>query len=108
MYEKILEILRSALEELNVAAVDGVTNDDLLEISLYGDAGVFDSMYLVSFLTLVEDALADEYDVEVVLASERALSRMVSPFSSVRRLVDFVAEELGVAGAAPASAATTP
>lgn len=96
MQDRILEIIRAALDELNLNAKhdDKIPTDNILELGLYGDSGVFDSMHLVSFLTLVEDQIEEEFEVEIVLASERAMSRRVSPFSSVRRLVLFIEEEL--------------
>ena len=94
MHEKILAMVGSALDELDVAPEQGITAPDLLDVSLYGGAGVFDSMHLVSFLTLVEDQVEEEFGVELVLASERAMSRRVSPFSTVRRLVGFIEEEM--------------
>ncbi|MGN5378591.1 hypothetical protein ACQ4WX_17470 [Streptomyces lasalocidi] len=56
-------------------------------------------MYLVAFLSAVEESLEDEFGVEVSLTSEKAVSRRVSPFSSVRRLIGFIEEELELVGA---------
>ncbi|GAA3432635.1 hypothetical protein [Kutzneria kofuensis] len=100
MNDRILQIIVSAIDELNEAREEKIPTDNVLDLSLYGDAGVFESMHLVGFLALVEEKLEDEFDVEVALASEKAVSRRISPFSSVRRLIDFAEEELRLVVAA--------
>jgi hypothetical protein len=69
----------------------------LLGVVLYGDGGVFNSMHLVNFLALVEEALEDELEVEISLTSKKAVSQRVSPFSSVCRLIEFIEEEVQLA-----------
>lgn len=98
MHDLILKIIVSVIDELNEAREEKIPTENILDLSLYGGAGIFESMHLVSFLALVEESLEDEFDVEVALASEKAVSRRVSPFSSVRRLIEFVEEELRLVG----------
>ena len=100
MKDRILELIVSAIDELNETREEEIPTDNLLDLSLYGgDSGIFESMHLVAFVALVEEKIEDEFDVEVELASERAASRRVSPFSSVRRLVDFAEEQLRLVAA---------
>ncbi|WP_040875359.1 hypothetical protein [Streptomyces purpureus] len=99
MAERIQSIVVAALDEINRTREGKIPTDNVLDLCLYGDAGVFESMYLVAFLSLVEESLEDEFGVEVSLTSEKAVSRRVSPFSSVRRLIAFVEEELELVGA---------
>ena len=99
MDERILETVVSAIDELNETREEKIPTGDVLELGLYGNQGIFDSMHLVGFLALVEEKLEDEFGAEVVLASEKAVSRRVSPFSTVRRLVEFIEEELRLVGA---------
>lgn len=61
---------------------------------LYGAGGTFDSLGLVNFLADLEQAIATAYGRELVLASERALSRTRSPFRDVDALTDYLAELL--------------
>lgn len=102
MQDKLLPLITGALEEINETREDKIPTDDLPNIALYGDSGVFDSMQLVSFLTLVEEALEDTFDVEISLTSEKAVSRKVSPFSRVSRLLDFIEEEMQLIGGSEA------
>jgi acyl carrier protein len=94
MGDQLLKIITNVIEELNETRDEKIPLQNLPALALYGDTGVFDSMHLVSFLSLVEEALEDELDVEVSLTSERAVSKRVSPFSRVSRLIDFIQEEI--------------
>ncbi|WP_255947782.1 hypothetical protein [Streptomyces odontomachi] len=99
MTDRILQLIASAIEEINEMREEDIPTDDILDLRLYGSGGVFESMYLVAFLSQVEEGLEDEFGVDVSLASEKAVSLRVSPFSSVRRLIAFIEEELQLAGA---------
>jgi len=94
MQDRLLDVVTHAIIELNETREDKIPTDDVLGIGLYGDDGIFDSMHLVSFLALVEEKLEDEFDVEISLTSEKAVSRRVSPFSSMTRLIEFMEEEI--------------
>ena len=97
MKERLLELITEVVGEMNDTREEKIGTENLSEVGLYGDAGVFDSMHLVSFLAMVEEKLEDEYDVEISLTSEKAVSMRVSPFSSVRRLIAFIEGEIGIA-----------
>ena len=71
---------------------------------LFGPGGALDSLGLVNFLADLEYRLAEEYGRELVLASERAMSRSRSPFRDADALVAYVLELL----AEPADAAARP
>ena len=98
MKDELLALLTSVADEVNESRIEKIPTDDLLEVSLYGEQGVFDSMHLVNFLALTETALEDEYGVELSLTSEKAVSRRVSPFGKVSRLIEFIEEELRASG----------
>jgi acyl carrier protein len=100
MRDKIQNIIESAIDVTNQQRQQKIPKDDLPSIRLYGTTGVFDSMQLVNFLVLVEQKLTDELDLEVSLTSEKAVSMKVSPFSSVRSLVRFIEDEIGLEQAA--------
>ncbi|WP_245984065.1 hypothetical protein [Streptomyces tateyamensis] len=99
MDDRLLGVIGNVIAEINERRDEKIPTDDLLNVSLYGDAGVFDSMHLVNFLTLVEEAIEDEYDLEISLTSEKAVSRRISPFSRVERLIEFIEEEMVLVGA---------
>ncbi|WP_236073069.1 hypothetical protein [Streptomyces tardus] len=102
MKDQILKIIIDAIDDINTMREEKISTENVLDLCLYGNDGVFESMYLVAFLSQVEEGVEDEFEVEVTLASEKAVSLRVSPFSSVRRLVAFIEEELRLAGAGAA------
>ena len=61
---------------------------------IFGPGGPLDSLGLVNFLADLEWRLAGEFGRELVLASERAMSRSRSPFRDVVSLTAYVEELL--------------
>jgi acyl carrier protein len=94
MKAQLLDIIQGIIVELNERREEKIPTDDLLGLAFYGNSSVFDSMQLVNFLARVEEAIEDEFDVEISLTSEKAVSQRVSPFSSGARLIDFAVGEL--------------
>jgi acyl carrier protein len=64
------------------------------ESYLYGENGTLDSMALVNLIADIEDALAEQYDLSIALADEKAMSAKNSPYRSVSSLADAVMERL--------------
>lgn len=98
MQDRLLDIILGVIGELNERREEKIPTDEPLELSFYGNSAVFDSMQLVNFLARVEEAIEDEFDVEISLTSEKAVSQRISPFSSARRLIEFAGGELAEAG----------
>ncbi|MFF2079068.1 hypothetical protein ACFVXG_30490 [Kitasatospora sp. NPDC058162] len=98
MQDRLLDIILGVIGELNERREEKIPTDEPLELSFYGNSAVFDSMQLVNFLARVEEAIEDEFDVEISLTSEKAVSQRISPFSSTRRLIEFAGGELAEAG----------
>ncbi|WP_208246086.1 hypothetical protein WGT02_32095 (plasmid) [Rhizobium sp. T1470] len=90
----IYNIISDAISEINDTRHENISVNELDNISLYGDSGVFDSMGLVNFLVLVEEKLDDKFNLVLSLTSERAVSRRISPFRNIVSLVDFILEEI--------------
>ena len=61
---------------------------------IFGAGGALDSLGLVNFLADLEYRLAEEHGREVVLASDRAMSRSRSPFRDVDTLTAYIVELL--------------
>lgn len=62
--------------------------------AIFGAGGVLDSLDLVNYLADLEYRLDQEYGRELVLASERAMSRNRSPFRDVDSLTAYIMELL--------------
>ncbi|MDW8326710.1 MAG: hypothetical protein RMK99_09100 [Anaerolineales bacterium] len=86
-----------ALAAAAPAAPQPVTEDTFL----IGQSAVLDSMGLVSAILDIEQRLADDYDIVLVLADERAMSQKNSPFRSVRSLTDYVCRRIEALAAEP-------
>lgn len=87
---------RELVAELVRAGVKDALDDenDSLEITeetrLLGQGTGLDSLGLVTLIVDLEQQLDDDYDVDVVLASEKAMSQKNSPFRSVGTLTDYI------------------
>lgn len=80
----ITELIREiAKDHLQLETVDDDT-------PLFGPDSSLDSLGLVSVLTDVESRIYDEFKVEIVIASDRAMSQTRSPFRTVGSLTLFV------------------
>jgi len=69
-------------------------NEELLkankDTTLYGRHGVLSSIELVSLINDVEDTVNTQLDLQLILANEKAMSRKVSPFRSVKAFANYV------------------
>jgi len=92
--EKILAVIYRAVDEVN----EGLAEDEQMEKSpstaLYGKASKLDSLGLVNLIVSAEQELADEFDVTITLADEKAMSQKNSPFLSIESLANYVASLL--------------
>lgn len=93
---------RQAIEKLILDSVKMLAEDFELESlkqptpesELYSEKGALDSMALVNLIADVEDALAEQFDVSIALADEKAMSAKNSPYRNVGSLTDAVMERL--------------
>lgn len=86
----ILQVLER-YNAYNEPAIDLSAGPDTL---LFGPGGTLDSMALVHVVVEVEEEIENKYGVQLVLADEKAVSRKVSPFLSVRRFAAYIEELL--------------
>ena len=49
-----------------------------------------DSLALVSFIADLEDKISDEFEKDIILADEKAMSQRTSPFRSVETLTNYI------------------
>lgn len=90
--ENIVNLLLSTLETHFDEINESVDLSERENIKLFGGDGLLDSIGLVSFVVEVEEKLEDEFDVSVVLADEKAMSRRTSPFARISYLADYILE----------------
>jgi len=91
MQKKIEKIIVEVLEELNEELENANLNNPISETKLYGESGTLDSLALVSLITDLEERISDEFDKDIILADEKAMSQRTSPFRNVESLTNYIA-----------------
>lgn len=90
MQDKIEKIIIKTLVELNEELENESLKSPSSKTKLYGANGGLDSLALVSFITDLEEKISDEFDKEIVLADEKAMSAKTSPFRNVESLTLYI------------------
>ena len=90
MQEKIEKIIIEVLNEMNEELENENLNNPTSETKLYGGSGVLDSLALVSLITDLEERISDEFEKDIILADEKAMSQRTSPFRSVETLTNYI------------------
>jgi len=91
---RILDLVLSAVQALNEerpADEQFVLSEQTL---LFGDGAELDSLSLVSVIVDIETAVTDQFGEPITLTDNRAMNRVVSPFTHVGALVDYISELL--------------
>lgn len=95
MKEKIksslVKLLNQFVNENEIELDTDVVLDE--NIRLIGTFSIFDSMELVQFIVEVESLLDEEFEIEIELTSEKAMSRRNSPFISINTLTEYIVDE---------------
>ena len=94
MRQQALDIISGEIAELN-KQLDYETLENVTEhTEIYGGNDSIDSLSLVMLVTAVETKVNADFDAQVLLASEKAMSMRNSPYRSVGALIDFIQQEL--------------
>lgn len=88
MKNRIETIIIEALNEINEELENENLNNPTSETKLYG--GGLDSLALVSLITDLEERISDEFEKDIVLADEKAMSQKASPFRNVETLTNYI------------------
>jgi len=94
MLERVEKTILSAIAEV----AESVEVSELVHANkdtfLFGSDGCLDSLGIVLLVTEVEEAIFDEFNVDITLADDRAMSQKSSPFISVNSLVLYTVDIL--------------
>ena len=90
MQEKIEKIIIDTLKELNEELENEAFLNPNSKTKLYGGSGALDSLALVSFIADLEEKISDEFDKDIVLADEKAMSAKTSPFRNIESLTSYI------------------
>jgi acyl carrier protein len=81
----VVECLKTTLEEM------GFSHNDVSDSTrLVGKDAVLSSLGLVSLIVNIEQKLSDDFGLIVIIADERAMSQVKSPFRSVGSLSAYI------------------
>jgi len=94
MREKIIKLIIDSLKELNVELENPELENPTAETSIYGASGNLDSLALVNLIVDIEEKISNEFEKNVVLADEKAMSQTNSPFRTIERLADYITKLL--------------
>jgi hypothetical protein len=92
MQNEILDLVKESILALNQFRDE---SDQLIfsqDLVLFGQGSKIDSLDLVSVITEIEENLSDNFELDISLTDDRALSRVPSPYDSVELLIEFVSE----------------
>ena len=92
--EKIIEnIITSGLKESLTEGGLKISEEINPTTIIFGNGGRLDSLGLVSFLINLEQKVEEEYDMQITIADEKAMSMSNSPFKNVKRLTSFLVQK---------------
>lgn len=94
MHEKIEKIILETIVELNEELEEESLQAPTNKTRLYGASSALDSLALVSLIADIEDKISEEFDRDIVLADEKAMSATTSPFRNVESLTHYISEQL--------------
>lgn len=95
MKNKIENIIKQAVEELNEQKESDSKLSSAPDTRLIGKNAEIDSMEFVTLVSIIEELIGDEFDRDIRIVSDKAFSRERSPFYSIGTLTDFVTELVG-------------
>lgn len=91
-YDTALGAVTAAVDEINLSQPEGAQISKEPDAVLFGEGSSLDSVGLVQVVMAAEAHLAEQTGVDVVLASEAAMSRKRSPYRSLRLLAEYAVE----------------
>lgn len=62
------------------------------KMKLFNSESALDSLSLVNIIVDIEDRMNEEFDLDISLTDDRAMTREISPFESVDTLIDYILE----------------
>ena len=90
IFNKIKEIAVQNLEDEDLISAE--LPENLEEVKLLGSRSICDSLELVSFLVSMEESVSDEFDMQISLMNDRAMSQERSPFRNLDVLIRYLVE----------------
>lgn len=93
--EQVEQLILTALHAVNEEMDEGSKVAVSPQTILFGPEAELDSLSLVSVIVDIETALNTDYNFEVSLTDDRAMTREISPFTDVPALKAYILELTG-------------
>lgn len=90
MQEKIQTLIYRSLQNLADELEKPELQNPTPQTKIYGENGNLDSLALVSFIADVEELIEQEFNQNIILANEKAMSLRNSPFRDVSSLTQYI------------------
>lgn len=90
MKEKILKLIINAVNEINLLLENKIPVENGETCLLYGKEGILDSLSLVSLIVLIEESIENNFNANLILANEKAMSQRNSPFLTIGSLANYI------------------
>ncbi len=78
------------MQDINDDIESETLKNPMKETKLFGEDGALDSLALVSMITDLEGEIHDEFEKDIILADEKAMSQKNSPFNTVESLINYI------------------
>lgn len=91
--QKIQKLVQDIVHELGEERDNQLLMTASMDTRIFGH-GYLDSIGVVHLVSELEEELAGEFGLDIVLADDRAMSRKTSPFRTVRTLCAYIEERL--------------
>lgn len=90
--EKYIGLVISSLHEMGEDEDNTALIEANVKTKLFGANGVLDSVGVVFLITELEEKISDEFNIDVTLADEKAMSQVTSPFRNVETLSKYISQ----------------
>ena len=95
MKEQVVVIILDVISIINQELEDKIPIKDREKSILFGNNSIIDSLIFVNLIVAVEEKIEEEFNTQVVLADEKAMSQRNSPFRTVETLANYIVKILG-------------
>ena len=85
----VIDVITDYAKEVNIIFEKLDENTRLI-----GSSSEFDSSDLVQIIVEIEDKINQEFNTDITLTDEKAMSRTTSPFVNIGTLVNFIVDNL--------------
>lgn len=94
MDNKIFEIVITTIIKFNEELDNKIDISNGRESELFGGNSAVDSLELVNLIVEIEENISEKFNKNITITSEKAMSRITSPFKNVGTLTDYIEEIL--------------